>query len=81
MNLREIAQGAASCINARKADRRCYFGRAVGWQATPVYDGDALIGGNRIAGPALIEETGSTILVPSGARAEVDPFGNYLIHA
>jgi N-methylhydantoinase A len=46
---------------------------------TPVYDGDALVEGNRIAGPALIEETGSTILVPDGARAEVDVYGNYLI--
>ena len=37
-------------------------------------------GGNKIAGPALIEEAGSTILVPNAAGAEVDSYGNYLIH-
>ena len=71
--------GSASAADARKHDRRCFFGRAAGWQMTPVYDGDALVEGNSIAGPALIEETGSTILVPNGARAEVDAYGNYLI--
>lgn len=81
IQLREIASGPESVDGARKADRRCYFGRAIGWRLTPVYDGDALAGGNKIAGPALIEEAGSTILVPNGARAEVDPFGNYLIQA
>jgi N-methylhydantoinase A len=81
IRLREIAAGAESAESARKADRRCYFGRATGWQMTPIYDGAALVSGNRIAGPALIEETSSTILVPGGAHASVDQFGNYLIQA
>lgn len=80
VQLREILPGGEAPTNARKADRRCYFGRSAGWCTTPVYDGDALMAGNKIAGPALIEEAGSTILVPGGARSEVDAFGNYLIH-
>jgi N-methylhydantoinase A len=81
VHLREISAGAEQADGARKADRRCYFGRATGWQMTPIYDGAALVSGNRIAGPALIEESSSTILVPGGAQAEVDRFGNYLIRA
>jgi N-methylhydantoinase A len=81
VRLREISAGAESPEPARKAGRRCYFGRAAAWQTTPVYDGTALVSGNRIAGPALIEEASSTILIPEGAHARVDQFGNYLIQA
>jgi N-methylhydantoinase A len=81
VHLREISAGAEQADGARKADRRCYFGRAAGWRMTPIYEGAALTSGNRIAGPALIEETSSTILVPDGAHAQVDQFGNYLIQA
>jgi len=81
VHLREIEQGSKSAEKARKTDRRCFFGRRTGWQTTSVYDGNALTGGNQIAGPALIEEVGSTILVPSEAHAEVDSHGNYLIQA
>ena len=79
VSLREIAHDPASPMRARKPDRDCYFGRAIGWQATPVYAGDALCAGAKIEGPALLEEEGATILVPPGARAEIDRYGNYLI--
>ena len=80
IKLRPIAEGTAEPAKARKSERRCYFGRTHGWQTTPVYDGDAFAGGNTIAGPALIDEAGSTILIPNAAQAEVDAYGNYLIH-
>jgi len=32
-----------------------------------------------VAGPAIIEEPGSTIWVSTGMNAEVDAFGNFLI--
>ena len=79
IRLKMIAAGGESAAKAKKSDRRCFFGRDHGWQTTPVYDGDAVTGGNKIAGPALIEEAGSTILVPHAAQAEVDSLGNYLI--
>ena len=79
IKLKTIAAGGDSAATAKKSDRRCFFGREHGWKTTPVYDGDAVTAGNKIAGPALIEETGSTILVPNAAHAEVDSFGNYLI--
>jgi N-methylhydantoinase A len=37
------------------------------------------LAGNRIEGPALIEEHASTTVVLPGAVAEVDAFGNLVI--
>ncbi len=41
---------------------------------TPVYDRDQLPAGVVIEGPAIIEQLDSTILVPPGVKAEVDPY-------
>ena len=44
----------ASASKARKAERLCFFGKRAGWQKTDVYEASALVGGNKITGPALI---------------------------
>ncbi len=80
IQLKEVERSDTLAPHARKPDRRCFF-KGIGWQTSPVYDGHALTRGNEVGGPALIEEAGSTILVPDGARAVVDSHGNYLIHA
>lgn len=46
---------------------------------TTVYARDALKSGNRIAGPALIEEHASTTVVFPSDKLEVDQFGNLVI--
>ena len=53
-----------------------YFGGLVD---TPVYLRDRLRAGNRIAGPALIEERASTTVLAPGDALEVDAAGNLLI--
>jgi N-methylhydantoinase A len=53
-----------------------YFG---GLMDTPVYRRDLLKSGNRIAGPALIEEHASTTVLQPGDALEVDTAGNRLI--
>ena len=40
---------------------------------TPIYDRDKLKAGAVIEGPAIIEQLDSTILVPPGLKAKVDP--------
>ena len=47
--------------------------------ATPAFDRGRIAAGNRIAGPALVEEYASTTVVPPGARLDVDPYGNLSI--
>ncbi|MDA0239449.1 MAG: hydantoinase/oxoprolinase family protein [Proteobacteria bacterium] len=46
---------------------------------TPTFARTALLAGNRIAGPALIEEHASTTVVMPGDSVEVDRFGNLVI--
>lgn len=59
--------------------------RAVWWAEwkelvdTPVYDGEALRPGNRIAGPAVIETPNTTVVVHPGQTLRVDPFSNFEI--
>jgi N-methylhydantoinase A len=55
--------------------RRANLGQ--GFADTPVYDGSALVPGNEIASPAIIEETFTTIVVYPGWKARVDDAGDY----
>jgi N-methylhydantoinase A len=73
---RELGAAGESARGARKGSRRAYFD---GWVDCPVYDRGRLGGGNRLAGPAIIEQVDSTIVVHPGHEARVDRFGNVLI--
>ena len=55
------------------------FFRNHGFVSTPVYRRAALLGGNQIAGPALIEEHASTTVVQPGDSLAVDELGNLQI--
>ena len=46
---------------------------------TTLYDRDLLRHGNRIAGPALLLQLDTTIVVPPGWQGEVDGFGNLIL--
>jgi N-methylhydantoinase A len=49
------------------------------YQSTPTYARAALAAGNRITGPALIEEHASTTVLLPGDRLAVDAYGNLVI--
>jgi N-methylhydantoinase A len=55
------------------------FFHGLGLAAVPRYDGAALPAGLRVAGPALIREPTTTIVVYPGSAATVTPLGNYLL--
>lgn len=61
-----------------KGHRLVHRGRD-GRQRVPVYDGGPLGAGASVAGPALIEETTTTILLLDGQVATTDRHGNYLV--
>jgi N-methylhydantoinase A len=63
----------AGALRARKP---VYFRGAGGYVDTPVYRRSLLRAGNRVAGPALIEEHASTTVVQPGDELSVDVFGN-----
>ncbi|MBK1658395.1 hydantoinase/oxoprolinase family protein [Paracraurococcus ruber] len=60
------------------ARRSAYFA-GVGRAPVPVFRGDGLAPGARIAGPAIIEEPTTTIVVPPGLSAALSAAGNYIL--
>jgi N-methylhydantoinase A len=63
---------------ARKGARRAWFPGA-GFTATPVYDRPLLAAGTEIDGPALLEEEGSTLVVPPDTHLRVAASGNIIL--
>jgi N-methylhydantoinase A len=64
---------------ALRGARPVYFAESGGLVDTPTLDRASLLAGNRIAGPALIEEYASTTVVHPGDVVAVDAFGNLVI--
>jgi N-methylhydantoinase A len=75
--LERIARGgrvpSAAALRGRRSAYFSELGKAI---ATPTYVRDGLKAGNRIDGPALVEEHASTTVVLPGDRLRVDAFGN-----
>ncbi|WP_020670620.1 hydantoinase/oxoprolinase family protein [Amycolatopsis nigrescens] len=64
-------RGAATSGDAGKGARQAYFPDAGGFVDTEVYDRYRLRPGDRIEGPAIVEERESTLVLPPGAACEV----------
>jgi N-methylhydantoinase A len=63
---------------AVKGRREVDFVEAGIHQAT-IYNGDALEPGMSFVGPAIIEESGTTVVLPPGLPCHIDNYGNYCI--
>ncbi len=72
----EIASGGAAPPQAARTGKRPVYFEGHGFVDTRLFARDALTAGNRIKGPALIEEHASTTVLMPGAALEVDRFGN-----
>jgi N-methylhydantoinase A len=65
--------------SAVKGTRPAYFSEAGGFVETSVYDRHRLSVGDELRGPAVVEEEGSTLVVPPGALARVAASGNIVV--
>jgi len=75
--LPQVAKGDADPKPALKRRRTCRFnGRDVD---TPIYDGEKVLAGNVISGPAIIEETTTTVVIPEAYVCSVDKYKNYIL--
>ncbi len=70
---------AAPAREACSGVRPVYFSAGGGWIETPTYQRERLLAGNRLNGPALVEEYASTTVVLPGDCLEVDRWGNLRI--
>lgn len=73
----EITEGGEDPTGALKRQRSCFFDGRL--QTTPVYEGAKLAAGNVTAGPAIIEEPTTTVVIPPQWSCHVDGYGNYSI--
>jgi N-methylhydantoinase A len=73
-----IAAGDGASV-APAGRRPVYFATDGGWIDTPVHRRDLLRAGDRIEGPAVIEEYASTTICAPGEVVFVDGLGNLLI--
>jgi N-methylhydantoinase A len=64
--------------DAVKGHREVDFVEAGIHEAT-IYDGDALEPGMSFDGPAIIEESGATTVIPPNMPCQIDAYGNYQI--
>ncbi len=77
--LGEIPSGPAEPAQALSGGRPVYFESAEACVDCPLFDRSRLLAGNELVGPAIVEEYGSTTVVPPGMRATVDRFGNLVM--
>jgi N-methylhydantoinase A len=78
--LERIARGGRSPLSsAHRGKRKVYFAELGRSLATPSYAREGLRAGNRIEGPALVEEHASTTVLLPGDGLCVDEFGNLAI--
>ncbi|MFN8187714.1 MAG: hydantoinase/oxoprolinase family protein [Gaiellales bacterium] len=77
----EIEPGDASPDAALRHEGEAWFrvGGALRNVATRYYDRSSLRAGNRLEGPAIVNQYDTTTVVPPGVEAHVDRFGNIVI--
>jgi N-methylhydantoinase A len=78
-HLPSAAFGDEDPAPAKSGERPVYFPSAEGFVDTPVYDGDKMKPGYLVAGPAVIEEPTTTIVVYPDQEAMVDQYSTYVI--
>jgi N-methylhydantoinase A len=72
-------RAAPPSARASLGKRSIYWAELSRAVPSPIYDGAQLAPGNRLRGPAVIETTDTTVVVPPGCLLAVDGFGNFEI--
>jgi N-methylhydantoinase A/oxoprolinase/acetone carboxylase beta subunit len=79
VELHHAAPPGAGLEGAFKRRRPAYFGAAGDFLDTPVYDRYLLPPGSELAGPAIVEERETTVVLPPAGRAVVDEYWNMIL--
>ena len=79
--LPRLAEGGAEPrqVGASRGERMVIFEDAPEPVACQVYERLALLAGNRIEGPAIVEEPASTTVIRAGDHLEVNAFGHLVV--
>jgi N-methylhydantoinase A len=79
MNLKLPRDGSKNRKDARKASRQAYSPEQGGYVETVIYDRYALEPGFEFAGPAIVEERESTLIIGTRGHARVDERFNVVV--
>ena len=79
IRLPTVDAGEQDSSGAHSGERHIFFQEGGGFRLTPIYDGPKLRPGNVVVGPAVVEETNTTIVVGPGWRLELTPYGCYVM--
>ncbi|MBI2985773.1 MAG: hydantoinase/oxoprolinase family protein [Deltaproteobacteria bacterium] len=79
LRLAEIPRANGNADQALKRHRPVLWSLPKGYEQTPVYDGTRLAWGHRVAGPAIIEEPATTVVIPGSYVCTVDSVKNYIL--
>jgi N-methylhydantoinase A len=77
---KEVPDGADASA-ALKGRRTVYVAERDAFAEVPVYDGHRMRCGHRIAGPALVEQQTTAIVVSDGFDCVVDALGSFVLYA
>jgi N-methylhydantoinase A len=72
-------EGSADASSAIVGSREVWLPEAGGWVRCPIYDRARLDAGNRITGPAIVEQMDATTVVLPGWTARVEPYLNLIL--
>ena len=72
---RELGSPSAALLGQRPV----YFEDTIGFVPCDIYDRARLAPGSSVAGPAILENVDSTVLVDPGWRARIDDYGNCIM--
>jgi N-methylhydantoinase A len=70
----------ADVTPALKGRRRAYVPEDNAFRTVPIYDGHQLHFGQRIAGPAIIEQVTTAVVLTASFDAIVDRYGSFVLH-
>ena len=61
------------------AKRAMYVDEQTGWSEADIYDGQTLVSGMRLRGPAIVEAHTTTVCIGPGDTLSVDTYGNFVV--
>jgi N-methylhydantoinase A/oxoprolinase/acetone carboxylase beta subunit len=81
LQMREVARAGEWPAAALRHEREAWFRVESELRELPTkfYDRGLLVAGNRVDGPAVINQYDTTTVIPPGLTAEIDRFGNIVI--
>jgi N-methylhydantoinase A len=78
-DIRRTADAGPDPGKAEFGRRDVWLRESGGFVSCPLYDRQRLLAGNRIKGPAIVEQMDATTLIVPGAIATVDPYLNLIL--